>query len=271
MQDHLRTHNGASRYETFSPAAVRKRIFVSCAFIPLRGDGSEAGFRSRARLQEPCRGVFWRVPVTRCCEEWHYPADKSWSFPGHFMVLVCAFRAMLHPVAAARRAWALGEELAMQYEFGDFTLDTERYELWRAETLLKLQPKVFDVLVYLIAHRERVVSKQELLEQSWPGQFISEATLNSCIRAVRRAVGDSGQAQRVIHTLHGRGFRFVADSAVRRHELLDDAMPPSLAIASLLEPLGSPVAGGPVWGPSTRGDVKSSARRQPWSRRSTRW
>ena len=79
-------------------------------------------------------------------------------------------------------------------------------------SLVKLRPKVFEVLAYLIAHRERLVAKQELLEQLWPQQFVGEATLNSCIRAARQAVGDTGQAQRVIHTRHGRGFRFVARS-----------------------------------------------------------
>ena len=99
----------------------------------------------------------------------------------------------------------------MDYRFGDYTLDTERYELRRAGALVKLRPKVFEVLAYLIAHRERLVAKQELLEQLWPEQFVGETTLSSCIRAVRQAVGDTGQAQRVIQTRHGRGFRFVAE------------------------------------------------------------
>ena len=98
----------------------------------------------------------------------------------------------------------------MDYQFGDYTLDTERYELRRAGIVVKLRPKVFEVLAYLITHRERLVSKQELLEQLWPQQFVGEATLHSHIRAARQAVGDTGQAQRVIHTRHGRGFRFVA-------------------------------------------------------------
>jgi class 3 adenylate cyclase len=123
----------------------------------------------------------------------------------------------------------------MRYVFGDCTLDTERYELWRAGTLVKLRPKVFDVLAYLLAHRERVVSKQELLEQLWPKQFVGEATLNTCIQAARQAVGDAGQAQRVILTLHGRGYRFVADVEVRGHMLRESARPLSPTTASQLE------------------------------------
>jgi DNA-binding winged helix-turn-helix (wHTH) protein len=76
--------------------------------------------------------------------------------------------------------------------------------------LIKLRPKVFDVLLYLIAHRERVISRQELLAHLWPQQFVGEATLSSCIMEARQAVGDTGQAQRHIQTLHGRGYRFVA-------------------------------------------------------------
>ena len=81
----------------------------------------------------------------------------------------------------------------MRYVFGDCILDTQRYELRRAGTRIALRPKVFQVLAYLLAHRERLVPKQELLAQVWPGQFISEATLNSCIMAVRTS-GDRSNA-----------------------------------------------------------------------------
>jgi DNA-binding winged helix-turn-helix (wHTH) protein len=114
----------------------------------------------------------------------------------------------------------------MDYRFGDYSLDTERYELRRAGTLSKLRPKVFKVLVYLTAHREHIVSKQELLEQLWSQQFVGEATLHSHIRAARQAVGDTGEAQRVIQTLHGRGFRFVAALAGRGPERPASAGPP---------------------------------------------
>jgi len=98
----------------------------------------------------------------------------------------------------------------MQYRFGDYALDTHRCEVCRMGTRIKLRPKVFDVLRYLIAHRDRVIAQQELLEHLWPGQFVGDATLKSCIKEARRAVGDTGQAQRLIQTLHGRGYRFIA-------------------------------------------------------------
>lgn len=98
----------------------------------------------------------------------------------------------------------------MHYVFGECYLDTERYILSRADSPVRLRAKVFDVLVYLITHRDRVISKDELRDQLWPGQFVGDAALSSCIKAVRRAVGDNGRDQRVVATVHGRGYRFIA-------------------------------------------------------------
>jgi class 3 adenylate cyclase/DNA-binding winged helix-turn-helix (wHTH) protein/tetratricopeptide (TPR) repeat protein len=128
----------------------------------------------------------------------------------------------------------------MRYGFGDYTFDTERYELRRAGTLIKLRPKVFNLLAYLIAHRERVVTKQELHEQLWSEVSVAEATLNTCIRAARQAVGDTGQDQHVIQTLHRRGFRFVAELKEGPSVRQASAMSPSLGIDRRLEPPGSP-------------------------------
>src|SRR5262245_11179036 len=98
----------------------------------------------------------------------------------------------------------------MRYLFDDYILDTQRYELHRAETQIHLRPKAFQVLAYLLAHRDRVVPKAELLEHVWPNQFIGDATLNSCIMAVRKALGDAGRTPHCLHTVHGQGYRFVA-------------------------------------------------------------
>jgi DNA-binding winged helix-turn-helix (wHTH) protein len=99
----------------------------------------------------------------------------------------------------------------MHYIFGDCTLDTQRYELRRGGVHIPLRRKVFQVLVYLIEQRDRVVSRDEVLAQVWPDQYVGEETLTSCVKAVRRAVGASGRAQRVIQTVHGHGLRFVAE------------------------------------------------------------
>ena len=98
----------------------------------------------------------------------------------------------------------------MQYVFGDYTLDVQRDELRAAGEVVRLDRQVFAVLAYLVQHRDQVVRRQELFEQLWPERFVGEAALERCITVARRAVGDSGRRQRVIQTVHGRGYRFVA-------------------------------------------------------------
>src|SRR2546428_13283952 len=88
------------------------------------------------------------------------------------------------------------------YAFDGYQLDTQRYELRHGGALCALERQGFNVLVYLVQHRERVVTKDELLEQLWPNQSVSESTLTPRPRAVRRALGDCGRAQRMIKTGH---------------------------------------------------------------------
>ncbi|HSX77923.1 MAG TPA: winged helix-turn-helix domain-containing protein, partial [Candidatus Saccharimonadia bacterium] len=98
----------------------------------------------------------------------------------------------------------------MIYIFGDYELDTTLYELRSAGESSKLEPRVFNVLAYLVEHRAHVVTREELLDYLWPGLSISDTLLNNCIMEARKAVGDSGQVQQVIKTLHGRRYRFIA-------------------------------------------------------------
>jgi DNA-binding winged helix-turn-helix (wHTH) protein len=99
--------------------------------------------------------------------------------------------------------------VAMIYRFEDYELDTQLFELRRSGVAEPLEPQVFDVLAYLIENGDHVVTKDELLEKVWGDKFISDAALNSRLMAARRAIGDNGREQRLIRTLHGRGFRFV--------------------------------------------------------------
>src|SRR5262249_17878855 len=119
---------------------------------------------------------------------------------------------------------------SMRYRFADCTLDTQLYTLERVGQRTRLPPKVFEVLCYLIEHRDRVVSKQELCEQVWEGLAISGATLESCLRVVRLTVGGSGQAQRIIQTQRGYGYRFVADLALRPEAPSPSALSPEAAL-----------------------------------------
>lgn len=99
----------------------------------------------------------------------------------------------------------------MSWVFGDCELDEALFQLRRAGRPVKVEPKVFDVLLYLLRHCDRVVSKDELLDALWPGETVTESVLPRCVAAARRATGDDRASQRVIQTVHGRGYRFVAD------------------------------------------------------------
>ncbi len=97
----------------------------------------------------------------------------------------------------------------MLFRFGEYSLDTSRHELARSGNLVPIEPQVFDLLVYLIENRARVVSKDDLIEGVWGGRIVSDSTLTSRINAARRAVGDNGTEQALIRTLARKGLRFV--------------------------------------------------------------
>jgi TolB-like protein/tetratricopeptide (TPR) repeat protein len=99
----------------------------------------------------------------------------------------------------------------MTYRFEDYSLDTERRELRRGTDLISVEPQVFDLLLFLIRNRTRVVSRDDLIAEVWNGRIVSESALYSRITAARQAIGDSGEAQRLIRTVARKGLRFVAD------------------------------------------------------------
>jgi pimeloyl-ACP methyl ester carboxylesterase/DNA-binding winged helix-turn-helix (wHTH) protein len=106
---------------------------------------------------------------------------------------------------------ATPQPVGLIYSFGEYELDTRLHELRRADERLHIEPQVFDVLAHLFACRDRVVTKEELLDVVWGHRYVAPTTLNSRIKLARQAVGDDGAAQRVIRTVHGLGFRVVAE------------------------------------------------------------
>jgi DNA-binding winged helix-turn-helix (wHTH) protein/tetratricopeptide (TPR) repeat protein len=126
--------------------------------------------------------------------------------------------------------------------FGDCEVSLERLELRRVDKLVGMEPQVFEVLTYLLRHRDRVVPKTELLDKIWGNRFVSESALTSRIKSARRAVGDTGRDQRIIKTIYGRGYRFVADVADKTQ-----SASPSLGAA-------------PADGTASRGDVDPARR-----------
>jgi TolB-like protein len=100
----------------------------------------------------------------------------------------------------------------MRFQFGDHVLDPERRELSRGGEPVSVEPQVFDLLLHLIRHRDRVVSKDELIATVWKGRIVSESAIDSRIKAARRAVSDNGAEQSVIRTFPRIGVRFIADA-----------------------------------------------------------
>src|SRR6266567_4997927 len=102
----------------------------------------------------------------------------------------------------------------MVYHFHDYTLDSASREVRHGAHRLALEPKVFQVLLYLLEHRDRMVPKAELLEQCWPETFVSESALTRCLARLRKALQPMSTAPPVIKTLHRQGYRFVAEVSV---------------------------------------------------------
>jgi DNA-binding winged helix-turn-helix (wHTH) protein/pimeloyl-ACP methyl ester carboxylesterase len=117
----------------------------------------------------------------------------------------------------------------VQFYFENHILDLDRRELRRGSDLVALEPQVFDLLIYLMQNRDRVVSKDDLIASVWSGRIVSDSTLSTRINAARKALGDSGEAQRLIKTMARKGFRFTG--TVTEHAKPGDAASP-LAITS---------------------------------------
>jgi DNA-binding winged helix-turn-helix (wHTH) protein len=105
----------------------------------------------------------------------------------------------------------------MRYAFEDYVLDLERRELRRGAALVKLEPQAFDFLALLLQHRDRVVSRDELLQTIWQGRAVSDAALTTRINTVRRAIGDHGKEKRLIRALPRKGLRFVGEVTSEQH------------------------------------------------------
>lgn len=141
----------------------------------------------------------------------------------------------------------------MQFLFGDHTLDDDLRELRRGQEAVAVEPQVFDLLIYLVQNRDRVVSKDDLIASVWGGRVVSDSTLTSRINAARKAVGDNGSEQKLIRTIARKGLRFVGDVHIRpmgleaqadMHEPSRPALPlpdrPAIAVLPFVNMSGDP-------------------------------
>ena len=117
----------------------------------------------------------------------------------------------------------------MLYAFDTYTLDLAHYELRQAGRLVQLEPRVFDLLAYLVQHPGRTVTTEELLEQLYPNQFAPVDRLTNAVAQARRVLGDTSQMQRYIQTVRRRGYRFIASVEIRQQTEMDAQSPPAVA------------------------------------------
>src|SRR3954453_15894415 len=118
---------------------------------------------------------------------------------------------------------------AMRYRVGEHVLDLRKFELRKNDCPVSAEPQVLSLLFLLVENRDRLVTKDELVATVWGGRAISDSAISSRIKSARQLLGDDGEAQRLIRTIHGKGFRFVGEvsacgsevNGVRPLELID--------------------------------------------------
>jgi DNA-binding winged helix-turn-helix (wHTH) protein/TolB-like protein len=125
-----------------------------------------------------------------------------------------------------------------KFRIGDYVVDTARYRISLGDVPVAVEPKVFDLLVHLIHHRDRVLTREELFQAVWDGREVSDATLSNHVASARKALGDSGELQRTIQTVRGRGYQFVAPVI----EVVEDAASAVVEPPPAPAPAPAPVA-----------------------------
>src|SRR5262249_32808277 len=137
----------------------------------------------------------------------------------------------------------------MLYTFGDdYTLDPTGYELRQHGRRVRLEPRVFDLLAYLVQHPDRTVTKEELLAQLWPQQFVTDASLTYCVAQARKALGETGQTPRYIQTVRRRGYRFISpvDLQQQPEAVTGGPLPAATRLPVVQQPVGVPLSRTPT-------------------------
>ena len=119
-------------------------------------------------------------------------------------------KVLQYPTPDKRRKRQVGPGV-MNYRCAEYSLDTEAYTLTRNGEVRAVEPQVFDLIVFLIENRARVVTRDELLESLWHGRIVSDSAINARLKQARKALGDDGKKQSMIKTIHRRGYQFVGE------------------------------------------------------------
>jgi len=143
----------------------------------------------------------------------------------------------------------------MKYQVGTYTIDTARYRIDAGDSGIPVEPKVFDLLVHLIRHRDRVLTREELFKDVWDGRDVSDATLSNHVKSARKVLGDNGDLQQTILTVRGRGYQFVAPvreipdvvTAIEPDPTPASAVPPTPDLPASTEPVARPPAAPRSW------------------------
>ena len=151
-------------------------------------------------------------------------------------------------------AQPFGNERAMhvKYLVGEFTIDTARYRISAGDTVMPVEPKVFDLLVHLIRHRDRVLTREELFKDVWNGREVSDATLSNHVKSARKILGDNGDLQQTILTVRSRGYQFVAPVREIPDEAAGPVPAPMLPAAAAPDQPGADPASPPATRPRWR-------------------
>jgi adenylate cyclase len=161
--------------------------------------------------------------------DWRARLTGSLHFPHRQLILAISSEAKALPGYRAPSSKGIR---ILRYLFEEYAFDTDRRELHRGADVVSVAPQVFDLLDYLIRNRERVVSKDDLINAVWNGRSVSDAALTTRLNVARSAIGDSGEEQRLIKTLPRKGFRFVGQ--VREAREAAGSSPGEVAIESAL-------------------------------------
>jgi TolB-like protein/Flp pilus assembly protein TadD len=159
----------------------------------------------------------------------------------HSCVTGLSYDLAIRPGFADYSLWKPGIPNNVLYLFDNFTVDTDRRDLRGVAGVIHVEPQVFDLMLYFARNANRVISKDELIEQIWQGRAISDAALNSRINATRRAIGDTGKRQTFIRTIQRRGFLFDAEVTERvSRQPTSESMATSMPAPSFAPPPDKP-------------------------------